>query len=129
MRSRPASVAARLRCSGVNSRDVKITIGGTVREVRDDRARYRWEVTRAVAPGSLFEGALGPLLQKQARAPIGEVSCPPEITVKQGARFTCTVTGATRGDRWQATVVLTDGDGKFRVEGVKRAARSGGAIS
>lgn len=121
-----AEVGAPVRCSGVNSRDVKITIGGAVREVKDDRARYRWDVTRAVAPGSLFEGALGPLLQRQAQAPIGDIACPPEITVERGGRFTCTVAGATRGDRWKVAVVLTDGDGQFRVEGVERVGGGGG---
>lgn len=116
-----AEVDAPLNCEGVNDNEVELEIGGDVRSVEGDTANFHWEVTRALAPGTLFAGAVGDLLQERTSARIVEVVCPTQVEIKQGDRFECTVNGEAPGDVSTATIELTDGDGKFRIVSVKPA--------
>lgn len=118
-------VGAPLRCNARNERDVRLRIEGDVRELRDDRARYRWEVTKAIAPGVLFERSLADVLEPRARFRIDAIGCPAEVEIREGASTDCDVQPVGGGDPWRVTFRQTDGDGKFTVTEFTSQRRAG----
>lgn len=113
-----AEVGARIGCRGRNSRDVDLEIAGEVTEIDsgEARARYRWEVIRALAPGALYEVAALNALRGRGLS-VAEVSCPLRIEVIAGARVNCEVT-SENGSTATAVMELTDQDGGFRISAV-----------
>jgi hypothetical protein len=110
-----AEVGAPVACRGVNSRDVDLEFAGEVTDIDSDanRANYRWEVIRALAPGAIYEAAALELLRGQGLA-VQSVSCPLRIEVVAGTRVNCEVTGQD-GNSVTAVLELTDQSGGFRI--------------
>lgn len=109
-------VGAPITCEGRNSRDVDLEIGGEVTSVDEgeDRADYDWRVTRAFAPGALYERAARRVLLDQTQTPVASVECPVRIEVVVGTKVPCTVQ-TTDGRSLPAVLELTDLDGGFRI--------------
>jgi hypothetical protein len=110
------TVGAAITCEGRNSRDVELEIGGEVTRVDEgeDRADYDWRVTRAFAPGALYESAARQVLLDQTQVPVATVECPERIEVVVGSRVSCTVR-TSDGRTLPAVLQLTDLDGGFRI--------------
>lgn len=123
--SADAEEGARIDCDGRNSKDVTLTISGQVTAIEDDNAKYRWEVVKAVAPGTLFANEIGGLLERQYGPVVADVTCPDKIEVKEGEEVSCKAT-AKNGDVGTAVIVLTDGDGKFTLKSFDGGGSSGG---
>ena len=70
-------------------------------EDRIDTARVETEVERAV--------------EQQARVPVAEVACPKDVSIEEGGRFVCTVTGDNGGEA-KVQVVQTDDQGNVRFQ-------------
>ncbi len=104
-------VGARFECSGRNARGVQLEIGGRVTDTESGGFDYSWHVTKAVAPGVLYERALRAEIEERG-VTLSAVECPVEIEVVEGATVFCEATdagGTTRG----VTLTLTDLDGHF----------------
>ena len=58
-------------------------------------------------------------IEQQARVPVAEVACPKDVTIEQGRRFQCTVTGDNGGEA-TVQVLQTDDEGnvRFRATGL-----------
>lgn len=123
--SAEAEVGARIDCDGRNARDVALTIRGEITAVNDDGVDYNWKVVKAVAPGELFAGEVGRLLEQKYGPVVADVSCPDRIEVRKGAEVTCDAQ-ARNGDTGKAVLVLTDGDGAFSIKSFDTAGASGG---
>lgn len=109
-------VGATISCEGRTSRDVELEIGGEVTRIEEgeDRAAYDWRVTRAFAPGALYERAARQVLLDQTQVPVASVECPVRIEVVVGTKVSCTVQ-TTDGRSLPAVLELTDLDGGFRI--------------
>jgi hypothetical protein len=114
----PAEVGAPVRCTGVNSAGVELEFGGEITLVDEnaDRAEYRWEISRAVAPGSLFAERAAPIIEREASVTVASMECPERVEVRTGVSFRCEVT-AQDGTSGPVTIVLTDDNGAFEVRG------------
>ncbi len=102
-------------CEATNEANVDLKIEGTVGEVDsdEDRFKFRWEVTGAVAAGDAYaEPALTELRSKGLE--IESLACPDGIEIKKGTVVTCTATSPD-GEERDAELTLTDGDGGFRI--------------
>lgn len=104
-------VGARFECSGRNARGVQIEIGGRVTDTESGGFDYSWNVTKAVAPGVLYERALREEIEERGVA-LAAVECPIEIEVKEGATVYCEATD-TEGVTRRVKLTLTDLDGHF----------------
>lgn len=106
-----------ISCEAVNAGGVELMIEGEVTsyDSETEKVRFDWEVTRAVAPGSLYAEAAATTLSESTGVPISEVRCPEKIAVKKGARVQCTAI-APNGAKSEVTLILTDRDGGFRVQ-------------
>jgi Domain of unknown function (DUF4333) len=102
---------ARFECSGRNARGVQLEIGGRVTDTEAGEFDFHWEVTKAVAPGVLYERALRAEIEEQGVA-LSQVTCPIEIEVEVGARVFCKATDASGATR-TVMLTLTDLDGGF----------------
>ncbi|MFP5450959.1 MAG: DUF4333 domain-containing protein [Thermoleophilia bacterium] len=109
-------VGAEITCEGRNSREVELEIGGEVTRVDEgeETADYDWRVTRAFAPGALYERAARQVLLDQTQVPVATVECPVRIEVVVGSRVSCTVRTAD-GRPLPVVLELTDLDGGFRI--------------
>lgn len=121
-----AKVGARIDCDGRNARDLTLTIGGEVTKAEGDTINYKWEITKAVAPGTLFANEVGRLLTSEYGPVVADVQCPEEVEIRKGAEFSCEAT-ARNGDTGTAVLVLTDGDGKFTLKSFDGAKAESGA--
>lgn len=125
-------VGAKIDCSGRNAVDVELQIDGEITALEGEEIKYRWDVTRAVAPGSIFAQQVGDALTKRLRVRIQTVKCPPKVELKTGTRLQCGVVAAN-GDEATATIEQTNNDGAFKVVDFKRGAvpitPDGGAAS
>ena len=111
-----AEVGEQFSCTGTNERDIELEIDGKVNAVEsDDNIRFRWDVVSATAPGELYSDAAKRSLEQQSGRPLNSVSCPDRIPIKRGAEVGCTVETAD-GETVDATLILTDLDGGFRIE-------------
>lgn len=110
-----ASVGTPIRCEGANSRGVELTFGGEITSIDEEnkRANYRWEVTRALAPGAIFESEITALGGREGRPVVTAVSCPERVQITVGRRFRCEITTAAGTE--PVTVTLTDTKGGFRI--------------
>lgn len=110
-----AEVGAPIRCEGVNSRGVELDFGGEITAIDEDsdRADYRWEITRAVVPGSLYEERAAPVIEREAGVPVTSIACPERIEIRVGVTFSCDV--ATQAGEGPVTIEITDDNGDFRV--------------
>lgn len=106
-----------ISCRATNAGGVDLKIDGEVTSYDPDTEKvgFDWEVTRAVAPGSLYGDEAAASLTQQTGVPVAEVRCPDEIVVEKGARVKCTAISPS-GAEAEATLILTDGDGGFRVQ-------------
>jgi len=52
------NVGARFSCSGHNARGVQLEVSGKVTDTEGDGFDYSWHVSKAIAPGVLYERAL-----------------------------------------------------------------------
>jgi|LakMenEpi03Aug12_release.lakeMendotaPanAssembly.Ray.scaffolds.fasta_scaffold78446_3 hypothetical protein len=106
-----------ISCEATNAGGVDLTIEGEVTsyDSEAEKVRFDWEVTKAVAPGTLYGDAAAMTLADSTGVAIAEVRCPEEIVVKEGARVECTAI-APNGAESGVTLILTDGDGGFRVQ-------------
>lgn len=110
-----AKKGATFRCTAENAKDLELTIDGTVNAVDGDRAKYRWDVTKAVAPGTLYAEPAQRQLEESVGAKAKALECPEEIVVKAGTEVRCTL--VTLDDqRYGATLTLKDADGGFAIE-------------
>lgn len=121
-----AEVGARIDCDGRNARDITLTIEGEVTEVDGDTIGYRWNVTKGIAPGTLFANEVGRLLTNRYGPVVADVQCPKEIELRKDVEFSCAAT-ARNGDTGTAVLVLTDADGKFTLKTFDGAKAPGGA--
>lgn len=106
-----------ISCKATNVNGVLLDIGGEVTSYDADRERVKfdWEVTRAVAPGTLYADAAARTLSARSGVPITEVVCPKKVVVEKGARIDCTAIFPD-GSKSGVTLTLTDRDGGFRAE-------------
>jgi hypothetical protein len=106
-----------ISCEAVNAGGVELTIDGEVTsyDSETEKVRFDWEVTRALAPGTLYGDAAATTLSENTGVPISEVKCPETIAVEKGAQVQCTAV-AQNGDESKVTLILTDRDGGFRVQ-------------
>lgn len=119
-----ADVGARFSCSGRNARSVQLEISGRVTDSEGDGFDYSWHVSKAIAPGVLYERALRREIEANGVA-LAEVRCPVDVEVEQGAELRCKATDRNGSTR-TVTLRLTDLDGGFdyTVEGEGSAAGS-----
>lgn len=125
-----AEVGARIDCDGRNARDVTLTIGGEVTKADGDTINYKWEVTKATGPGTLFADEVGRLLTSRYGPVVANVECPKEVEIKTGTEFSCEAT-ARNGETGTAVLVLSDADGGFTLKsfdgGKTQSGAAGGA--
>jgi hypothetical protein len=104
-------VGASFECSGHNARGVQLEVKGKVTGTEGDGFDYSWHVSKAIAPGVLYERALRQQVEAHGVA-LAEVRCPLEVKVEVGTKLRCVAVdryGARRG----VTIHLTDLDGGF----------------
>ncbi len=106
-----AEEGERFECSGRNARGVQLEIEGRVTDVESGGFDYTWHVSKAVAPGVLYERALRREIEERGVS-LSEVRCPVEIEVKVGSRILCEAADASGATR-SVTLTLTDLDGGF----------------
>lgn len=104
-------VGARFECSGSNAHGVQLEITGKVTDTSSDSFDYRWHVSKAVAPGVLYERALRREIEERG-VTLSEVRCPVQIEVEVGAEVHCEAADAS-GEVRDVTLTLTDLDGGF----------------
>ena len=106
-----------ISCEATNASGVKLEIDGEVTSDDPDTEKvgFDWEVTRAVAPGTLYGDAAAITLSQETGVEVADVRCPDEIVVKKGARVRCTAVSPA-GAESEVTLILTDADGGFRVQ-------------
>lgn len=102
---------ADFECSGRNARGAQLEIGGRVTGTEGDEFDFHWEVTKAVAPGVLYERALREEIEERG-VTLSRVECPVEIEVEVGSRVFCEATDAG-GVTKKVMLTLTDLDGGF----------------
>jgi hypothetical protein len=112
-----ATVGAAVSCAARNSNDVALEIGGGVTSVDGDDVGYRWEVTRAIAPGRLYAAAASGPIQAFSGQEVESVLCPPRVEVVAGTEIACTAE-TPAGASLDVTLRLTDADGAFEVTAV-----------
>ncbi len=105
------SVGARFSCSGHNARGVQIEVSGKVTGTEGDGFDYSWHVSKAIAPGVLYERALRRQIEAHGVA-LSEVRCPVQVEVEVGRKLRC-VAADSNGIRRGVTIHLTDLDGGF----------------
>ncbi len=115
-------VGTRFECSGRNTRGVQLQIAGRVTDTSGGGFDYSWHVSRAIAPGVLYERALRRQIEAGGVS-LSEVRCPVEVEMRVGLRLRCEASdrnGVTR----DVTLRLTDLDGGFdyAVDGEESAA-------
>ncbi|MGE4428522.1 MAG: hypothetical protein AB7G37_18875 [Solirubrobacteraceae bacterium] len=120
-------VDAAVSCTGRNSSDVDVEIGGTVTKVDGDGLDYRWSVERAYAPGVGYARGARRLIEQRAGRPVLDVRCPDRVEVRVGATVVCAVQ-VTESTVARARLALTDLDGGFRLN-VTRPRRVGASGS
>lgn len=101
----------RFECAGSNARGVQLEISGKVTETEGDGFDYSWRVSKAIAPGVLYERALRRQIEAQGVA-LSEVRCPVDIEVEAGTEVRC-VAADRDGVRRGVTLRLTDREGGF----------------
>ncbi len=106
-----AEVGARFECSGHNSHGVQVEITGKVTDTSSGGFDYSWHVSKAVAPGVLYERALRREVEERG-VTLSEVRCPVQIEVKVGEKVHCEAADAS-GEVRDVTLTLTDLDGGF----------------
>ena len=113
-----------ISCRAVNEVGVELTIGGEVTSYNgvDEVADFDWQVTRAVAPGTVYADAATQTIQSQFGVTVDRVECPERIVVERGATIACTAI-EPGGLRTAIVLTLTDRDGGFEVS-VERPAGS-----
>ena len=104
-------VGAHFSCSGHNARGVQLEVSGKVTDTEGDGFDYNWHVSKALAPGVLYERALRRQIEAHGVA-LSEVRCPVQIEVKVGTKLHC-VAADGNGIRRGVTIHLTDLDGGF----------------
>ena len=109
-----AEVGARIRCSGRNSREIDLEIGGEVTAVQSDGLDYNWRIARAFAPGTFYASAARDLVEAQLQAPVLDVRCPVRIELGEGEQVSCEAE-LSSGRTVPITLLLTDSDGGFRL--------------
>ncbi len=119
-----AAAGARIVCSGRNSRDIDVEIGGEITGVKGTTVDYRWRITRAFAPGTLYATAARRLIEQRLGHPVLDVSCPTRIELRVRAVVSCRVQ-VTQTATATAQLLLTDVDGGFRLR-VSTPADTGG---
>lgn len=107
-------VGARFNCSGHNARGVQLEVSGKVTDTEGDGFDYNWHVSKAVAPGVLYERALRRQIEAHGVA-LSEVRCPVQIEVEVGTKLRCVATDGN-GIRRGVTIRLTNLDGGFDYE-------------
>lgn len=105
-----------ISCRAVNEAGVDLEIGGEVTSYDgvDEVADFDWQVTRAVAPGTVYADAARQTIQNQFGVTVDRVECPDRIVVERGARVACTAI-EPGGARTGIVLALTDRDGGFEV--------------
>lgn len=106
-----AEQGERFECSGRNARGVQIEIAGRVTDTEAGGFDYSWHVSKAIAPGVLYERALREEIEERG-VTLSRVSCPVEIEVKVGSRVLCEAADASGATR-SVVLTLTDLDGGF----------------
>lgn len=106
-----------ISCEAVNAGGVELMIEGEVTsyDSETEKVRFDWEVTKALAPGTLYGDAAATTLSESTGVAVSEVRCPEKIAVRKGARVQCTAI-APNGAESEVTLILTDRDGGFRVQ-------------
>lgn len=112
-------VGTTIECDARNSIDVDLDIAGEVTavDIDDDSADYRWEVVRAVAPGTLYGDAAIEVVREQTDVAVAGLDCPIRIEVIAGARVNCDLRLAD-GSATAVILELTNQNGGFRVTGL-----------
>ena len=105
-----------ISCRAVNEAGVELTIRGEVTSYDgvDEIADFDWQVTRAVAPGTVYADAARQTIEREFGVTVDRVECPDRIVVETGARVSCTAV-EPGGVRTGIVLTLTDRDGGFRV--------------
>lgn len=101
----------RFSCSGRNERGVQLEISGKVTDTAGSGFDYSWHVSKAIAPGVLYERALRREIEAEGVA-LADVRCPVEVEVKVGAEVRCRATDRNGASR-SVELRLTDTDGGF----------------
>ncbi len=110
-------VGTRFECTGRNARGVQVEIAGRVTDAESGGFDYSWHISRAVAPGVLYERALRREIEERGVV-LSEVRCPVEIVIEVGEKVVCEAADRS-GTARRVTLTLTDRDGGFdlQVEG------------
>ena len=106
-----SDVGERFGCSGRNERGVQLEIAGRVTDTEGGGFDYSWHVSKAIAPGVLYERALRRQIEARGVA-LAEVRCPVEVEVEVGETLHCRATDGG-GVARTVTLKLTDTDGGF----------------
>lgn len=109
-----SEVGERFSCSGRNERGVQLEIAGRVTGTEGGGFDYHWHVSKALAPGVLYERALRRQIEARGVA-LSEVRCPVEIEVEVGETVHCRATDG-EGVARAVTLTLTDTDGGFEFQ-------------
>lgn len=107
-----AEVDAPISCTGRNSKEIDLEFTGTVTSTDGDGLDYRWRISKALAPGALFERPLRPQVERALRREVRDVSCPTRVQVMANGRFQCTVE-LTAKARFIVDVRQTNSSGGF----------------
>lgn len=108
-------VGARISCKARNEKGLELEIGGRVHTVTDEEALFRWNIERAVAPGSVYAVPARRALETRFRERLRDLTCASRVVVRPGNQLRCTLTTRT-GTVYGATVRLTNGDGGFHIQ-------------
>lgn len=110
-----AEVGETFECTGRNSSDVDITIGGEVKKVDGSKANYEWKVVNAVAPGTIFAEEGKRQLEQNVGQETKSMTCPDKVRVRKDETVRCEL--VTMDDMtYGVTLKLTDDKGAFDVE-------------
>lgn len=107
---------AAINCTGRNSNDLDLTFGGEVTGRDGDRATYRWQITRALIPGRVYEEIVTRTVEERVALDVTSATCPERVELTVGRRVECTITGGD-GSTQRLTVELTDVEGGVRIYG------------
>lgn len=109
-----AKVGAPIACTGRNAREIELELSGEVTAVDDGGLDYRWEISKALAPGTFYASSARDVLERQG-APVADLSCPAKVEVRVNNQVRCLLR-TTDGDERDVLLLLTDTDGAFKLK-------------
>lgn len=112
-----AEVGEKISCQASDADDAKLTIAGEITAANEDdeKVHFDWQVVAAEVAGADYAEAVKQTLEQEAGSPIKSIKCPDRVDMEAGQKFRCTVI-LPDGEKFGATVNLTDSQGAFEVE-------------